>query len=339
MQIGFVVAVFALLAIAGAFLLPPLWRGSRGSALAVALLLPLTAVPLYMLIGTPTALLSLDAQIDAQAQRMREQPQDVDGWVLLARARRSQAQYAQAEHAYAQALRLAPKESGLMVELAETMALADPAHRIDDKALALLHLAQQANPDDQRALWFLGIAAYQRGDYSGAANTWQPLLTMAPPDTRASLRQQIDGARARAGLPPLPPDAAASTAAASSTTTDADAATPLLHLRVDIAPALRAKLSAGDVLFVFARAPDGPPMPLAVQRLPAKDFPLAVSLSDADGPMPTLRLSQQQTVSVLARISHSGQATPQAGDFESAATPAKVGTKGDIQLTIDHVRP
>lgn len=332
MQIGFIVAVALLLAIVAAIVLPPLWRGARTLAIALAVTLPIMAVSLYALLGTPAALdptqlhaaPSLDAQIDALAQRMRAHPDDVDGWVLLGRSRREQQRYADALQAYRQALRLAPKEPALMVEVAETMALATADHRLDDDALTLLQSARNIDPSNQRALWFLGIAQYQRKDYAGAANTWQPLLTLAPPDTRTALRQQIDGARAKAGLPPLPAAAAAPT---------------LLTVHVDISAALRAQIKPEDVLFVFARAVSGPPMPLAVKRVPAKDLPLTITLSDDDGPMPTLRLSQQKTVTVVARVSHSGQATAQSGDFEATAVTATVGDKQAIAIIVDHTHP
>ena len=332
MQAGFVLAVFAMLATAAAFLLPTLWRGSRRTAIAVALLLPTAAVPMYVLLGTPAALdlrqryaqPTIDQQIDALALRMRAHPDDADGWVLLARSRKQQERYAEAAQAYAQALRLAPKEPALMVELAETITLDDPNHRIGDDALRLLHGAQAVDPRNQRALWFLGIAAYQRGDYAGAAATWQSLLPLVPRDTRDALVQQIDLARAKAKLPPL---------------AEQPSAPALLAIRVDLAPALRARLAPTDTLFVFARATNGPPMPLAVKRVPAKDFPQTIVLADDDGPMPTMRLSQQKTVSVQARVSHSGDALPQSGDFEAAPATATVGAKDTIALTIDHARP
>ena len=78
-------------------------------------------------------------------------------------------------------------------------------------------------------------------------------------------------------------------------------------------------------------------MPLAVKRVPAKDFPITIALADADGPMPTMRLSQQATVDVQARVSHSGDALPHPGDFEAEPLTVTVGVKNAIVLTIDRV--
>ena len=126
-----------------------------------------------------------------------------------------------------------------------------------------------------------------------------------------------------AGLTPLP---------------EADTGPALLSVRVDILPALKAKLASTDVLFVLARQAGGSPMPLAVKRMPVQDFPLTVTLDDADGPMPTLRLSQQKSVEVLARVSKSGDALPQPGDFEAHAKSADVSAKIQTEIMIDQIR-
>jgi cytochrome c-type biogenesis protein CcmH len=335
MQPQFIAIVFVMIAVATAFVLVPLWSRARRTALAVAFMLPLSAIGLYAHVGSPLALdpanlaaaPTLDQEVDALAVRMHTHPDNLEGWALLGRSRKEQQRYAEALDAYAHASKLAPNEPDLMVEGAETMTLADPGHRIGDDALKLLQHAATLDPRNQRALWFLGIYSYQHEKFADAASTWEPLLTLAPEATRPALRKQIDVARAKAGMPPLPAE------------TPAAADPALLTVRVDISPALRAKLAPTDTLFVFARAQNGPPMPLAVKRLAAKDFPQTISLADGDGPMPTMRLSQQKTVDVQARVSHAGDALPQSGDFEGAATPAAVGTKETIAITIDTIHP
>ncbi len=335
MREDFIIAVFAMLAVAGAFLLPPLWRGARRSAFAVALVFPIAAALLYWQIGTPPALdparliapQTLDQAVDALALHMRMKPDNLEGWMLLGSSRKEQQRYGDASEAYAQALRLAPNDPAVMVTLAEAMTLDAKDHRIQGDALKLLQQAQRIDPRNQRAMWFLGIAAYQQQRYADAAASWEPLLALAPESTRPALRKQIDAARAHAGMLPLPAETPTALGPA------------LLTAHVDIAPALRARLAPDDVLFVFARMPNGPPMPLAVKRVPAKNFPITIALADVDGPMPTMRLSQQTTVDVQARVSHSGDAMPQPGDFEAAPSIATIGAKDAIMLTIDRVRP
>jgi cytochrome c-type biogenesis protein CcmH len=335
MPFQFVAIVSAMFAFAAAFVLRSLWSGARRSARAVALVLPIAAVLLYAKIGNLHALdakllnapPTLDQEIDALAAQMRTHPDNLDGWLLLGRSRKEQQRYADALDAFRRALKLSPEEPAIMVEIAETLALAEPSHRIDAEGLELLQRARKIDPQNQRALWFLGIAAYQQQHYAEAAATWEPLLVLAPESTRAALHRQIDDARMKAGMPPLPAETAASAGPA------------LLRLRVDIAPELRAKLAPSDTLFVYARMPNGPPMPLAVKRIPATGFPIEIALADADGPMPTLRLSQQKTVDVQARVSHSGDALPQSGDFETTPLTAAVGSNKLLALTIDRVHP
>lgn len=329
-MLALVCAGIALLLIAYALLLPPLWKQARSTALAILLGLPLAAGLLYALVGNRDALhpaahdsaTSMDQAVDALALRMNAQPDNLDGWVLLGRSRKQQKRYGDAHQAFANALKLAPRDPDLMVDLAEVMSLQDSANRVQGKALGLLQQALRIDPRNQRALWFVGISQYQQQHYADAAATWQPLLQLAPADARPALRRQINDARTLAGLAPLP---------------EAAAGPALLTVRVDISPALKAKLAPTDVLFVLARQPGGPPMPLAVKRMPAQEFPLSVTLADADGPMPTLRLSQQKTVEVLARVSKSGEAVPQPGDFDAAPQSAEVGATGTIRISINHV--
>ena len=326
-----VFAAITLILIAYAWLLPPLWKQARGTALAIVLSLPLALGLLYAVVGNRGTLdpakrdaaPTLDQTVDALALHMRTQPDSLEGLVLLGRSRKEQQRYGDAHAAFAQALKLAPRDPDLMVELAEVMALENDEHRVQGQALQLLQQALSIDPRNQRALWFVGIAQYQQQRYADAAATWQSLLQFAPSQTQPALRKQIDQARALAGLAPLPEIAVGPA---------------LLSVRVDIAPALKTRLVPTDVLFVLARQPGGPPMPLAVKRMPASQFPLSVTLADADGPMPTRRLSQQTTVEVLARVSRSGEALSQTGDFEAQAKSVDVGGKKVVDLVIDRVR-
>ena len=184
-------------------------------------------------------------------------------------------------------------------------------------------------PQHQRARWFLGIAQRQAGKPAEAAATWEPLLAQVDAKTAAPLRAQIDAARGEAGLPPLP-------AAAPATVNPT-----LLQVQVRLDPELAARMRLrGDAsVFVIARAPDGPPMPVAVEKYGVQELPLTASLDDGDSPMPTQKLSAMQEVEVIARLSMSGNAIPQAGDLESQPLRVKLPSGEPLVLTIDHARP
>jgi cytochrome c-type biogenesis protein CcmH len=208
-----------------------------------------------------------------------------------------------------------------MVEYAEAITLAGADRRIGGEALALLERALEIDPQHQRALWFLGIERFQSERWAEAAALWERLLPLVPVETRATLLTQINQARDRAGQTPL----------------EHAAGEPVMTVTIDLAPALQSRLGAGDTLYVFARQPDGPAMPLAVKRLPAAGFPRTVALSDADSPMPTLKLSGQSKIRLVARISKSGDAGARPGDLEAAPLDVELAPGAGYALRIDRV--
>ncbi len=321
-----VLAVFVL----GVVLLP-LWRSNRGVAGAMIVSLAVATGLVYLLVGTPRALdpahrRTPDTLADAMGQlqaELQRNPNQPEGWRLLARAQAAQGRAGDARDSYMQAVKLAPDEPDVLAEAAEARALANAGRRFDAEAVALLRRALDAQPMHQRARWFLGIAQRQAGQPGEAAKTWEPLLGVVDAATAASLRTQIDAARTEAGQSPLPPDAARPAA--------------LLRVTVDLAPAMKSRLAAGDVLFVIARQPAGPPMPVAVKRLPDAQFPATVELGDADSLMPTTKLSQAGEVEILARVSRAGVANRAAGDLESPAMRARPGSGTTYKLRIETV--
>jgi cytochrome c-type biogenesis protein CcmH len=333
----FVVIATVLALLTLALVLRPLWREKPAPAIAAIVALALLTLGLYRLVGTPGGLEPAATQVpatlpDAIAQleaELQRNPQQVEGWRLLGRAYADGQQPAKARDAYAHAAQLASEDPDILVEAAEARALAAPQRIFDPQAVALLQQALQAQPQHQRARWFLGIAQRQAGKPADAAATWEPLLAQVDAKTAAPLRAQIDVARDEAGLPPLP-------AAASAPVSPA-----LLQVQVRLDPELAARVRLrGDAsVFVIARAPDGPPMPVAVEKHGVQELPFTASLDDGDSPMPTQKLSAMHEVEVVARLSMSGNAIPQAGDLESQPLRIRLPAKGTMVLTIDHARP
>jgi cytochrome c-type biogenesis protein CcmH len=333
----FVVIATVLVLLTLAVVLRPLWRERPAPAIAAIAALALLTLGLYRLVGTPAALEPAARQVpatlpDAIAQleaELQRNPQQVEGWRLLGRAYADGQQPVQARDAYARAAQLAPEDPDILVEAAEARALAAPQRIFDPQAVAFLQHALQAQPQHQRARWFLGIAQRQAGKPADAAATWAPLLAQVDAKTAAPLRAQIDAARGEAGLPPLP-------AAAPAT---ADPTLLQIQVRLDPELAARMRLRGDASVFVIARAPDGPPMPVAVEKHSVQELPFTVSLDDGDSPMPTQKLSAMQEVEVIARLSISGNAVPQAGDLESQPLRVKLPPGGPLVLTIDRARP
>jgi cytochrome c-type biogenesis protein CcmH len=208
----------AMLALALALLLVPLVRHGRrngrsrgvfGLAVLVAIALPVGSAALYMLVGTPSTLggveapkpMSLDQGIEALLTHLKESPDDAEGWMLLGQAYGMGKQPAEARDAYDHVLRLLPDNTAAMVGWAEADSLARDDHRIDGRAYELLERAAKLEPENQRALWLLGIAQFQKERYPDAIATWQRLQPLLDPDSNVAraVERQIAAARGKVG--------------------------------------------------------------------------------------------------------------------------------------------
>ena len=308
--------------------------------LGIALVIPVGAVLLYRQVGTPAALDGVQAVTDVQKAlgelraHLAAQPNDIQGWMLLAQADMEMQQPEEARDAYGQILKQSPDNTTALVGWAQADSTAHEDHHISDRARDLIERAIKLEPDNQRGLWLLGISDFQHARFAEAAATWRKLQPMLQPGTNVAqaVAEQIALADARAGSAPT---------AASSTAVAANAdQRPALHVQVTLSPKLELKLAKGDTLFVYARAIDGPPMPLAVTRLDAdqlKQVPATVTLTDAMSMVPSMKLSSVPRVVVGARISHSGNAIAQAGDLEGDSGVIDVDSKQPVNVLIDKV--
>jgi cytochrome c-type biogenesis protein CcmH len=345
---AFFIAAAAMVAVALAVLLLPLVRQGRKSGqprgvfavtLLIALVLPLGTGALYLLVGTPAALngvtaavatpISMQQALTELRTHLQQQPDDLQGWMLLAQTSSMLRQPGEARDAFDHALKLAPNNAEAMIGWAENDSMTRSDHRIEGRALELLKRAVQLHPDSQRGLWLLGISNFQRGEYREAAATWRLLQPQLEPGSNVAkaVAEQIAVADARAGGAP----AGASSSAAAAPQGAA------LQVQVALAPALKDKLAPGDALFVYARAENGPPMPLAVAKLDPAQLPTTVTLTDAMAMTPAFKLSSVERVFVGARISHSGQPVAQPGDLEGDAGVVAVERKTPIKISIDKV--
>jgi len=327
---------FALLAIAAlaltARVIWPLRSASPRLFLALILSMPLLLIALYQITGTPQALLadaavqapggmphSLDEAVTQLEHALRQHPDQPEGWELLARSYAAQGEFTRARDAWERALALTPDEPIVLTEAAQSRAQAHPQNLLDDAAVALLERAITLQPDHQRARWFIGVAQRQRGEDAAAAHTWEQLLPLVDANTAASLQVQIDDARRSAGLPRPEPSLPAAPVNGHT-----------LSVHVALAPALatRTDLDPDASVFVFARIPGGPPMPVAVERLRLGELPTTLTLDDSSSPMPTQTLSELGEAEVLARLSASGSAVRQETDIDSPA----------IRVSLPHTR-
>ena len=313
-----------------AVVLRPMWRAKPRSAMLLIVGLSLASAGLYRHVGNP---LALDAsmverpqtieQALMQLERSRDSFPDHEGWVMLADTYTRVGNFTQARDAWQEVLKRAPDDANFLAAAAEARAQTSPQRRFDPTAVALLQRALKISPEHQRTRLFLGIALRQQNKPADAANMWQPLLAQVDIVNAATLRAEVDAARKDAGMPPLPPPADAPTSAGL-----------VVDVALDPAFAARVRLRGDATVFVIARAPDGPPMPVAVEKHSIADLPLTVTLDDSDGPMPTAKLSALQEVEVIARLSESGNAIRQDGDLESKPVRVRLPAKQSVTLVL-----
>jgi len=290
----------------------------------------------------------LDVEAERLAAKLEKNPNNLEDWLMLAQTYSAIEQPQKALGAMERAYKLAPDQPDVMVYYAKAIAEAS-GNRLTGRPAELIQAALKIEPTNPRARGLDGMRAYQEGKFAEAAETWEGLLSQidaAGPHAR-QLRQMVSEARARAGLPPLAsttPAAAGASPAATQALAAQSAGTgsgtrPAIQVSVSLDPALAAKVSPDDSLFVFARASAGPPMPLAARRLHASDLPAKVTLDDSMAMTPTMRLSSFPEVVVGARLSKSGQAMPQSGDLEGTVGPVGTAEPTAVSVVIDHIRP
>ena len=265
----------------------------------------------------------IEGMVDKLAQRLKDKPDDATGWLMLGRSYTVLGRVDDSIGAYARAVALRPNEATPLADYADALATKNGG-RPTPESEALVARALAAEPTHLKALALAGTAAFERNDYATAVRHLEKMAQGLPPDSPDAPRLQasLDEARRRGGIAAAPapkPTAAVSGATITGTVT--------------LAPALAAKASPTDTIFVFARAAQGSRMPLAVLRAQVKDLPLTYKLDDSMAMAPTAKLSGAAQVIVGARISKSGNAIPQPGDLAGEAAPVAPGASG-VSITI-----
>lgn len=311
-------------------------RRGRAAPIAVGVLIPVVAVLLYLQIGTIEGLdvtqhaarnvSSMTAEkfqemTEKLAARMQEKPDDAEGWMMLGRAYRAMDRFDEAADALRKAVALDPGNADLLADLAEALALRS-GRTLAGEPTRLLERALKLDPDNDKALALSGSAAFERKDYKATIRHWEALLKR--PGVSGELAQALSAGIAEAK------------ALSTGKKTVAAPAPGRVTGTVTLDSALRAQAAPGDAVFVYARAAQGPRMPLAIVKIQVKDLPYNFSLDDSMAMMPEMKLSAFTDVIVGARVSKSGSAKPAAGDLEGASARISPGAKG-VTVAIDQV--
>lgn len=336
------------------------------AAIVAAVAVPALAFGLYLTLGSPSAMdplvqaaasgklenQQIAAMVDSLAAKMKDRPDDATGWSLLARSLSSLGRYKESAEAYERLAKLAPGDPQVLADYADILAMAQ-GKRLAGKPETLIRQALEIDPRHPKALALAASAAADAGDLPASLGYWQRLADSLPPDSEdarevgqiiAQLRQQAQGAGVKL---PAPPPAPARTAAAAASGTDAKPA-PVPKMgaaqgqsvsgSVAIAPAIAAKLSGSETVFILARAEGGPRTPLAVIKAQARQLPMKFALDDSQAMAPGVNISSANAVLIEARVSRSGNVIPQSGDLVGTSAPVKPGSR-DVQVVVDKVVP
>jgi cytochrome c-type biogenesis protein CcmH len=322
-------------------------RPAPGTAVVLAVTLPALAFGLYLLLGTPAAVTdhpvadttSASAKqgqdmvtlLEQLAARLTEQPDDARGWALLGNALMSTGRYLEAVPAYRRLTELRPTDAEALVRYADALAMAAGGN-LSGEPTRLIEQALALDPQQIQGLWLAGIAAEKRGQPAVALAYWRRLapLVANEPESYQEVRRFITRATA----------ATESTAAGTTASPSAQPGNAIrLQVVVSIDPALLTDVKPADTLFVFAREPDGPPMPVAAVRVAALPLPREVVLDERTASLTDGSLVQYARLEIGARISRSGDAAKHAGDLIGYGAAFDPAIAAKVSVLIDRKIP
>ena len=321
---------------------------NRWTAVAVASVIPIVAGALYLVLGQPSVisnppvantqvadggLLDNETNLEAQAfeektqevmRRLAEQPDDALGWDTLARLFVAQERFAEAAGALKKFRELTGDSADVLVREANALAFANNGE-LRGEPESLIDRALELDPQHFGALFLAGFAVALRQDYQSALDYWHKAETLSPnEDVRSEIRRLISGAEAEiVGTSSSTGDGVSTVAAGQS-----------VRVSVSVEPAILEQVDPQDSVFIFARAMQGPAVPLAVVKRQVKDLPLVIELDDNSAMVPNMTISAFDKISIVARISRSGAAQAASGDFfgETGAIEPKITS--EVAVTI-----
>ena len=275
-------------------------------------------------------------------QRLAQEPENPDGWFMLARTYMTMKQYHKAAAAYEKVIEIIGEDPEVLLRYADAVAMTEGGNLIG-KAKPIVDKIITLMPNNPTVLWMAGSAEVQQKNFGKALSYWYKLQPMLAQDANATAQieelinnaeSQLDGSEIAALKRAIP----AAEIEKPTSTAEVSVGKAEIIVTVELDPALKDKVSANDTLFIFAKAMQGPPMPLAAVKKTVAALPLTVSLNDAMAMMPQMKLSNFEQVKVSAVISKSGQPGTQVGDLYVEISPVNVKSQEKINLIINKVK-
>ncbi|MXW48115.1 MAG: c-type cytochrome biogenesis protein CcmI [Gammaproteobacteria bacterium] len=324
-------------------------------AIAVSISVPLGAGVLYLLVGEPSGVTIKSAPSVAVVQESEQEVDDVPGvdeqdleqltqrlmthlatntddalgWSTLGQLFIAQQRYAEAAGAYKKVRELQGDSAEYLVREADARAMANDGV-LQGQPESLILAALEIEPDNTGGLWLAGLAAGERGDVEAAMEYWQRAeQTTNNEEMLNQLRQLIEAGTAelaRVGI--------------SASSNGDQTVDPVIKVQVSIESSILSQINPDDTVFVIARAFNGPPAPLAAVKKQVKDLPISLELDDSLAMLPNLNISSFEQVLVIARVSRSGTAQSQSGDFFGQSEPVRPGVdQAVVEIVISEQVP
>lgn len=319
------------------------WQKPWLSIAVLVFAVPVSSMLMYSVLGEPAALdpMALKQGVDSSAEvtpekltemataltrRLQDEPNSMEGWVMLGRVQRARGHFEESAEALGKALALS-RDDNLSIERAEVLAQQNGGS-FAGEPWAIIQRVLTADPHHLNALFLAGSASYAEMNFRSALRFWERAREVVPADSpdAPELDRAIAEAREKMGLPAIPPRAAGATA--DTQANKATLAATSISGRVTLVKELKGLVAPTDTVFVYATPVTGSRMPVAIVRTTADKLPLDFVLDDSTAMNPSVKLSSMDEVTVRVRISKSGQATAQPGDYGVSLTPVKPGSKG-----------
>ncbi|WP_428623413.1 c-type cytochrome biogenesis protein CcmI [Sedimenticola sp.] len=320
-------------------------KGSPVTLIVAMLFIVGVTLSVYLYLGTPQLvdpatmaqqddkkMPSIEEMVSALVERLKENPEDAEGWYLLGRTYMAMKDYQKASFAFEKVNQLVSDQPPLMLAWADALAMSSGGD-MQGRPAELIRKAISLAPEDQTALWLAGMVEDQSGNFARALEHWRHLKPMLTEDAGAV--EQVDRliAAAERKMAASGPGAAVEKPSVAAATGQA------ITARITLSAELTSQVKPEESLFVYARALEGPKMPLAAVRLKVSDLPATIELNDGQAMVPGMNLSSFQQVVVGARISRTGNAIAASGDLLGEVSPVSVSGDAVVELVIDSVIP
>lgn len=274
---------------------------------------------------------SMDDLVANLALRLKADPTNIKGWKMLGRSYTSMRRFKEAADVYAQLYSRLGDEPGVLLAYADALAMSRNG-KINGMPFQLVMTALDKEPNNTTALWLAGLGYAEKGEYKEAIKVWDKLLPLLAGNinSQAKVKQLISKANLQLGSEAIvvkEPKAASKVKAV-----------PFIMVNVSLSKEFRNKVQADDLVFIYAKASQGPPMPLAAVRKRVSDLPITVRLDDSMAMMPQMKLSTFPVVNVGARISKSGSPIGQSGDLQGIVKSIEQSAGAKVEVVINTVK-